>query len=147
MTDASIRRGVFVDTSGWYALLVQRDTSHRAAVRHFNALAAARRPLVVTNYIVAETFTLLRVRRGADAALGFLTRIRATPTVRKVRVEQDWEEAAEQLLTRYREHELSYVDVTSFVAMQHLGVAEVLTFDADFNLAGFTILGRDRQLR
>lgn len=133
-------RAVFVDTSGWYALLVERDRNHPAAARRFTALAQARRPLTVTNYVAAETYTLLRVRRGAAAALGFLRRLRSTPTVDLVRVEEAWEQAAEQFLAKYREHELSYVDATSFVTMRELGVSDAMTFDTDFAIAGFQVL-------
>ncbi|MGH2366237.1 MAG: type II toxin-antitoxin system VapC family toxin [Chloroflexota bacterium] len=131
------RHSVFVDTSGWFALVVQRDVNHVRAVGIFNALAASRRRLVVTNYIVAESYTLLRVRRGVEAALGFLRRIRATATVTTVRVEVAWEQAAEELLHRYHDRELSYTDATSFTAMRELGLQDVLTFDTDFSIAGF----------
>ncbi|MDE3075618.1 MAG: type II toxin-antitoxin system VapC family toxin [Chloroflexota bacterium] len=140
MAGGALRRAVYVDTSGWYALLVERDQNHRAAARQFQALGAERRPLVVTNYVAAETYTLLRVRRGAEAALGFLRRLRATQTVHKVRVEEEWERAAEELLEKYRDHELSYVDATSFVAMRKLALSEVMSFDGDFATAGFRIL-------
>lgn len=131
-----------MDTSGWYALLVERDTQHRAAVRHFQALARERRQLVVTDFVAGETYTLLRARRGPEAALGFLSRLRASPAVRRIVVERDWQAAAEQLLIKYREHVLSYTDATSFVAMKELGLRDVLTFDADFRLLGFHALGQ-----
>ncbi|MHB8620599.1 MAG: type II toxin-antitoxin system VapC family toxin [Chloroflexota bacterium] len=137
MSELISRQAVFVDTSGWYALLVERDQKHRAAASQFRALAAARRPLVVTNYVAGETYTLLRVRRGADAGLAFLRRLRATPAVSKIRVEEGWEHAAEELLEKYRDHQLSYTDATSFVAMRQLGLSEVMTFDGDFSAAGF----------
>src|SRR5579883_2047140 len=98
----ALRRAVFVDTSGWYAAAVERDANHGQARRLFMQCAAEGRPVVVTNYIVAETYTLFRIRRGAELALRFLRDIKASRTVRRVRLEGSWEAAAEELLTKYR---------------------------------------------
>ena len=140
MSTPRLANATFVDTSGWYALLIERDRNHILAVRQFRSLAAERRRLVLTNYVLSETYTLLRVRRGADAGMQFLQRVRATSTVMKVRVEEDWEAKAEAFLTKFREHELSYTDATSFIAMKELGLTDVMTFDSDFTIAGFQTL-------
>jgi uncharacterized protein len=136
-----LRRAVFVDTAAWYASIDPREAKHAGAVRTLRMLATQRRPLVVTNYVIAETYTLLRSSLGAAKALAFLSYVRATLAVHRVRVTEEWELAAEELLAKYRDHLFSYVDATSFVAMRELGVREVLTFDADFAAAGFTVLG------
>ena len=134
---------VFGDTSAWYALLSASDTGHDAAVRRFNRLAAARRPVVTTNFVVSEAYTLMRGRLGSYAALNFLAQVRSDPFVRRVQVPESWEEEAERLLAQYHDQAFSYVDATSFVAMRHLGIQEALAFDRDFVIAGFTLLGDD----
>jgi uncharacterized protein len=133
----------FGDTSAWYALLSASDTEHEAALRRFNRLAAARRQIVTTNYVVGEAYTLLRGRLGSHAALSFLGQVRSDPFVRRVQVLESWEEEAERLLAQYHDQVFSYVDATSFVAMRHLGIQEALAFDRDFVIAGFTLLGDD----
>ena len=50
---------IFVDTGAWFALAVQNDPDHEAAVAW---LRQNRTPLVTTDYILAETVTLLRMR-------------------------------------------------------------------------------------
>lgn len=136
----ALRRAVFVDTSGWYAAAVERDENHATARRLFGECATERRPVVVTNYIVAEAYTLFRIRRGAELALRFLREVKASRTIQRFRVDEAWEVAAEELLAKYRDHRLSYVDATSFVAIRQLGVRDVLTFDTDFAVAGFRVL-------
>ena len=131
------------DSSAWYALLSASDTQHEAARRRFSRLVAARRTVVATNHIVSETYTLLRGRLGSRVALSFLEQIRADPFVRRVQVSEAWEAEAELLLARYHDQRFSYVDATSFVTMRHLGLSEALTFDSDFLIAGFTIVGDD----
>lgn len=131
----------FVDTSAWYALLSESDTEHAAALRRFERLVQERRTAVTTNHVVSEAYTLLRRRLGARVSLSFVRRIRGDSFVRRVFVPENWEEEAERLLEQYQDQVFSYVDATSFVAMRHLGIQEALTFDRDFVVAGFTLVG------
>ncbi len=131
----------FADTSAWYALLSARDTEHAAALRRFSRLAAERRSVVTTNHVVGEAYTLIRRRLGSQIALSFLERVRTDPFVRRVSVPEVWEEEAERLLAQYHDQPFSYVDATSFVAMRRMRIQEALTFDRDFSVAGFTLLG------
>lgn len=129
------------DSSAWYALLSSSDTQHVAARRRFGRLVAAGRTVVATNHVISETYTLLRGRLGSRVALSFLEQVRADPFVRRVQVAEAWEVEAELLLAQYHDQRFSYVDATSFVTMRHLGLAEALTFDSDFLIAGFTLVG------
>jgi predicted nucleic acid-binding protein len=129
------------DSSAWYALLSSSDSQHLTARRIFSRLVAARRTVVATNYVVSETYTLLRGRLGSRVALRFLEQVRADPFVRRVQVSAAWEEEAELLLTQYHDQRFSYVDATSFVTMRHLGIREAVTFDSDFVIAGFVPVG------
>lgn len=134
---------VLADTSGWYALLSARDTEHAAAVRQFGRLAAQRRGIVTTNHVVSEAYTLIRRRLGSSTALAFLEKVRTDPFVRRVFIPDAWEDEAERLLKQYDDQPFSYVDATSFVTMRHLKIQEVLGFDRDFVVAGFTLFGDD----
>ena len=129
------------DSSAWYALLSASDTQHAAARRRFGRLVAARRPVVATNFVISETYTLLRVRLGSTVALKFLEHVRTDPFVQRVQVTEAWEEEAELLLAQYNDQRFTYVDATSFVTMRHLGLSEALTFDSDFLIAGFSLVG------
>lgn len=134
-------RAIFIDTSAWYALADVGDTYHGQASRYIQRLVDERRPLITTNYIASETYTLLRVRLGFPVAQEFLRRTRSSPLTERVFVPDAWEKAAERLLTQYRDHPFSFVDATSFVAMQRLGLQQALAFDHHFVILGFTLVG------
>jgi len=53
----------FVDTSGFYALLVERDEMHERAARILQQAERRRATFVTTDYVLDETATLL-VARG-----------------------------------------------------------------------------------
>lgn len=59
----------------------------------------------------------------------------------RVFVTEAWEDAAEDLLAQYDDHDFSHVDATSFVAMRRLGLREALAIDQRFVIAGFTPVG------
>ena len=130
-----------MDTSGWYALTDTRDRGHAVAARRFRRATGDRRQVVTTNYVVGESYTLIMGRLGPRTAQAFLGRIRSSLILQRVHVVDEWEDEAERLLVQYHDQRFSYVDATSFVIMRRLGIREVLAFDSDFVIAGFTLLG------
>jgi len=50
---------IFVDTGAWFAVAVRSDPDHEAAMRW---LGRNREPLITTDYVLAETATLIRMR-------------------------------------------------------------------------------------
>jgi predicted nucleic acid-binding protein len=50
---------IFVDTGAWFAVAVQNDPDHAAAMRW---LGQNREPLITTDHVLAETATLIRMR-------------------------------------------------------------------------------------
>lgn len=136
-------RSLFVDTSGWYALTDARDGGHDAAARRFRRATGDRRRIVTTNYVVGESYTLVMGRLGPRIAQAFLGRVRSSLILQRVHVVDEWEDEAERLLVQNHDQRFSYVDATSFVTMRRLGIQEALTFDTDFVIAGFTLVGDD----
>ncbi len=124
----------FVDTSFWIALQSRRDRNHAAA----HALAArGLGPLLTTNHVVGETWTVSRRWRGHAGAVAALRAIRAIPTLTIVHVDPEEEADAWRWLRRRDEREYSFVDATSFAVMRRRRMREALAFDGDFTAAGF----------
>jgi predicted nucleic acid-binding protein len=134
---------ILVDTSFWAALQDRRDDRHELAVSLMRQYGAG--PLVTTNHIRGEAWTLLRRRAGHADAVHFFERLDRSPRVRVVFVTEQQEEDARSWLRRHDEKPYSYVDATSFLVMRSLRLAEALTFDSDFAAAGFRVVdGRDQ---
>jgi uncharacterized protein len=138
-----VRRGVFVDTSAWYALADLDESHHTQAERTLRHLRTTQRMLLTTNHVLSETYTLLRIRIGSGAAREFLRRARLSSVSQRVFVSESWEEAAEDLLLQYGDQDFSYVDATSFIAMRRLGLEQVFCFDRHFATVGFTPVRED----
>jgi predicted nucleic acid-binding protein len=126
---------IFVDTSFWYAFLGSRDAHHEESQTLLASLGAE--PLVTSNGVRGETWTLLRQRSGHRAAAAFLDRLERSPRLTVVFVSEAQEAESVRWLRRHDEREYSFVDATSFALMRALRIRRALAFDGDFAAAGF----------
>ena len=126
---------IFVDTSFWVALHVQRDDHHHAAKVVLSHIG--REPLVTSNHVRGETWTWFRRRAGHAAAVSFLDRLERSAQTGVAAINADMERRALTWLRKHDEREYSYVDATSFALMRSLKIRQVLAFDGDFTAAGF----------
>jgi uncharacterized protein len=129
---------IFVDTSFWLALRVPRDAHHAEAATLIRELADA--PLVTSNQVRGESWTILRRRAWHAAAVKFLDVLERTERVRVERISRELEESALQWLRQHDEREYSFVDATSFALMRSMRITDALAFDGDFEAAGFVEL-------
>jgi predicted nucleic acid-binding protein len=123
---------LFVDTSIWYAAADKSDTSNSRA----KAILSGGEPLVTTDHVLIETWTLIRNRLGGRAAERFWEALRngvaAIETVVAADLETAWE-----IGTSYRDQDFSIVDRTSFAAMRRLGIERAASLDDDFAIFRF----------
>ena len=133
---------VFVDSGGFFALLVSQDDSHAAALDVFARAEVEHWALVTTNIVVIETYALLLARTRPDrtAAIGFLDALQESG-VRVERVRSVDEEGAETLVRTHRDKDYSLCDALSFVVMERLHIGEAIAYDRNFRQYGrFRIL-------
>ena len=133
------RTRAFVDTGGYFALTSSRDQNHLAAVAIMRGLTARRFHLYTSNFVLAELHALLLTRISRRTALAVLTTI-DTSDVTIMRVSQDDETRARQIITQYDDKNFSLTDASSFAIMDRLEITQAFTFDANFSQFGFTVL-------
>lgn len=133
-------RSVFIDTSALLALINSDDALHQRAVRVQNELDARRSPLVTSEWVFAEflNHTATPPRRGvgirAVQALLQLDRLIVEPTTRAA-----WAVTFERYRTR-PDQSWSFVDCSSMLICEDLGIRRVFTHDRHFKQAGFQVL-------
>ena len=140
------RLPIFVDTTAWYAVRVREDRASTAARDTLRRLTIDEFLLATTNLVVGETYTLLRARRGYQAAWAFLDVLERTTRLTRHFLTPELETQAYAILRQYRDHDFSYVDATSFAFMRSRGISDAFAFDAHFATAGFTRIPLDRPL-
>ena len=135
---------VFADSAFLYALLDRHDWSIVPRSNAFGRSCSAQRPLICTDYVVAEALALAKSRAGSLRV--------ASPCGSELRIDRldgiDWRSAGgsdsprRSLLRKHADHEYSFTDCTSFVVMRELTIRDALTIDAHFVEAGFRALLR-----
>jgi predicted nucleic acid-binding protein len=131
---------VFVDTSGWIALLNADDSLHDQAAQCLKELAASMRPLTTTDWVLAETGNGLARVAARDRFVLAVERFLQSGHSRLVRVSPEAFQRALDLYGRVADKTWGLVDCASFVVMQHEGIRDALTVDRHFQPAGFRCL-------
>lgn len=133
---------LFVDTSGWADPILHNTTHHVAMEQFYKEVIASKRPIVTTNYVLAELLALLstRARASRSQILDILKRVRQIPQLRVIHVNEATDDAAWAMLYQYQDKDWSLVDAASFVLMRELGITEAFTSDPHFAQAGFVRL-------
>ena len=127
---------LFVDTSALYALLDADDESHAGAARAWRKIMASGENVVSTNYVLVETFALVRSRLGLEAMRQFQESV--APVIQVEFVTPEVHRLGIAALLAASKRGLSLVDCVSFEVMRELGVKSVFTFDAHFKQYGFS---------
>lgn len=127
-------KDVFVDTSGFYALLDSTDPFHLKAADCFARAERERWRLWTTNYVVHETWALVQHR------LGWLALEQALDVVFP-RCEIQYVDRALHALGQLRcrserQRRLSLTDCVSLEFMRLRGMAEAIAQDEHFARAG-----------
>jgi len=129
---------VFIDTSAFLAIVGPSDTNHAAASTAWEALTQHGEELVVTNYILLETFALVQRRFG----LPILRALQQTvvPYLQTHWIDASIHAMGVAALLAANRRQLSLVDCTSFQAMRQLGIDTVFAFDEHFAEQQFTCI-------
>ena len=136
------RRGspVFLDTAYVYALLNARDAWHAAAVAWERRLAARRRRLVSTEFVLAEIADGLAALRFRGHAVRAIDTLSVSPLVEVVPASSALFTAALERFRARRDKDWGLTDCASFLVMEERGLSEALTTDDHFVQAGFRAL-------
>ncbi len=132
---------IFIDTSAWFALLYERAAQRPDAVTTFAEIESGRYGApVTTDYVLDETFTLLRQRVGIAPVARPAGLLRDSPSIRRVRVGESVFEESLRLMLSHTDTRWSFTDCTSFVTMRETRIPRAFTWDPNFVEAGFEVV-------
>jgi len=131
---------VLVDTSAFHALENAGDlTEHEIARRVADDLERDRAVLITTDYILDETYTLLRQALGHATAVAFGREVREGG-IEIVQIGESLQRNAWGIFEGYDDKDFSFTDCTSFALMRSIGLDLAFTFDRHFQQFGFRTL-------
>ena len=133
-------RDIFVDTAGFFALLIKDDPGHLQADRVVAEARRDRRRFMTSDYVVDESVTLLMARGKPHLASPLFDLVLTSGVCRLVWLDPARFDAARHMFLKRADQGWSFTDCTSFCIMRELGVSAALTKDQHFQHAGFEVL-------
>lgn len=131
---------IFLDTAYVYALVSPRDQWHTQALKWQQKIIAENRPLLTTQFILAEIadgLSAVKFRRQAAQAIRTLE---TNSLVEIVPVSSELFAETLDFYEKRNDKSWGFTDCSSFVVMTQRGLTDALTVDDDFRQAGFRAL-------
>ena len=129
---------IFIDTSGFIAMLDADDAFHTMAAKTWTDILTSQETLVTTNYVLLETCALVQHRLGTQAVKLFQEDV--VPVLSIHWIDKTMHYAAISVMLSTGRKKLSLVDCVSFAAMRLLGITTVFTFDKHFKEQEFNCI-------
>ena len=133
-------RDLFIDTSGFFSLLVKRDAHHASAGRVLARAKSDKRRLLTTDYVLDETATLLKSRGEGRLAEPLFDRVFQSAACRVEWTDEERFAKLRPFFLKHSDQAWSFTDCLSFWIMRELELEEALTTDTHFEQAGFVAL-------
>ena len=127
---------IFIDTSAFYALADKKDPAHRKARKFLEKINI---PLVTTDFIFAETMSLITKRLGKNIAIEFGKGIKESSIIDLMFLSVEYQNLAWDLFCSQEDKEWDFIDCTCFIAMEKIGIMTAFSLDRHFAQRGFAM--------
>lgn len=127
---------IFLDTSAFLALENRKDQYHSRALLFRKSLLESKESLVTSDYVLDESYTIIRLRAGHKIAVQFGEMIQATRLIEIKYLTKGYLQDAWHIFKSFSDKEFSFTDCTSFALMEALQIETAFTFDSHFKQYG-----------
>jgi len=131
---------IFVDTGAWVARFSRRDQYHKRAAATWARLKASNERIITSDSVFVETVSLLGRNVSPFAAVEAGRFLQEWNKLTILRATKDDERAALDLLDKFADQSIGFVDCLSFALMRRHRIPAVFSFDRHFELAGFPLV-------
>lgn len=131
---------IFVDTGAWVARFSRRDQYHDHASAIWAKLKSAQVRVVTSDSVFVETVALLTRQLGPRSAVEAGRFLKNWQTLTFIRALPEDEIAALDLLEKFSDQSVGFVDCLSFALIRRYRLPAAFTFDRHFDLARVKIL-------
>ena len=134
-------RFVFIDTSGFLALIDSKLALFKKASDIFEEFYNTGRKVITTDYVMDEVFTWMRCKEKLQIkdVLEFGKSLRMSD-VQIVGVTDEIFYDAFAVMVKFKDQFFSFTDCISFTVMNKMKIKDVVTTDKHFTVVGFNRL-------
>ncbi len=131
---------IFLDTSALIAVYSDKDKNWKRANELLEEFVVSKIDLVLTDYVLEETYTGLLGLAGYKVAMKFDQNLKKK-IWSVVWITQQRFTTAQEVFCKFNRDKLwSFADCASYVVMKEQKIRKVFTFDHDFEQMGFEVL-------
>ena len=122
---------VFIDTGAFCSVVNIKDRWHQASSDMLKSLVKDKALFSTPNFVLSETYTLIRFRLGYASAIKFMDEFQLS-NIKTIRFSQEIEERAKVIFKQYQDKAFSFIDCTSFALIDARGFDYAFTLDSHF---------------
>jgi len=135
---------VFIDASGWIAIVSADDRNHRSAKLAYRKIVTQKTHIITTNWTLYEALSIIKDKIGHAQALSLWNLVKQFPLISLIKVTDDIETRGLGMFFRYTDKAWGVVDCTSLIVMEQTGCFKALAYDRHFKEAslqrGFEVI-------
>ena len=121
---------VFVDADAFVALARQDDTNHEKAVQLLDVLDGKQVQFVTSNYVFAESVTVISQRVSHEGAVQFINVVKSATGEYITRwISEELERLAIRIFKEQASKNVSFVDCTNMALMRTEQIQYIFSFD------------------
>ncbi|RLA89174.1 MAG: hypothetical protein DRG58_05850 [Deltaproteobacteria bacterium] len=128
-------RRVFVDASGWIALMYEKDGHHDTAAKLYERELRQDSQFFISNWTIYEAFSMIKKKAGIHQAEKLRDLVEDINIVAALKVDSKIEAEAVKLFWDYKDKNWGIVDITSLLIMKKCHCQYALAFDQHFREA------------
>ena len=134
-------RKVFIDADAFVALAREDDANHKRAVSSLQHLIKQSVMFITSNYVFAESVTVISMRLGLAAAVRFIDAMRSDESDYLLQRATDTiDETAVQIFKAQTSKNTSFVDCTNMAFLRQFAMDAIFSFDGVYKKNGFVLV-------
>jgi predicted nucleic acid-binding protein len=138
---------IFIDSDAFIALAKEDDANHEKALGIMERLEKEEVVLFSSNYVFAETVTVLSYKVNHQAALSFIKEIKSLESPFLIKwIDLAVENLAIEIFTEQDSKNISFIDCTNMALMKSENLDAIFSFDAVYQRNGFCMISSCQDL-
>ena len=134
-------RKIFVDADAFVALARKDDANHERAVSSLRRLIKQPIVFITSNYVFAESVTVISMHIGHAAAVRFIEAMQSDESIYLLQRTTDAiDEAAIQIFKEQTSKNTSFVDCTNIAFLKQFHMDAIFSFDGIYKKNGFVLV-------
>lgn len=133
---------VFVDTLAWIALFVKTDVNHEKVTKIYQEYKKQNSFFYSSDYVLSELYTRMMYDHGSETLMTVQRKIDelvANGLLVLLDIDSALFEQSKEIMIKFGEHQLSFVDATIYNCMKKFKLDEVFSLDSDFKKIGLQV--------